>query len=178
VKIKRSKLRKIIREFVDSYRPKDTSTEDMSSTSAYDQLTNSERAAFVSAMGIAETAAGQVNESNLSEGTVTQFPADRVRNTHLESEDEDPVGQVYRIQPYGTDLEGDTSETDPEDLTSDEISMLQQILNNRSSIRSSIRRSTRAAEDTLDTMDDDFESYLQGLESDRGNLVDLFDEEN
>ncbi len=178
MKIKRSKLRKIIREFVDSYRPKDTSTEDMSSTSAYDQLTNSERAAFVSAMGIAETAAGQVNESNLSEGTVTQFPADRVRNTHLESEDEDPVGQVYRIQPYGTDLEGDTSETDPEDLTSDEISMLQQILNNRSSIRSSIRRSTRAAEDTLDTMDDDFESYLQGLESDRGNLVDLFDEEN
>jgi len=178
VKIKRSKLRKIIREFVDSYRPKDTSTEDMSSTSAYDQLTNSERAAFVSAMGIAETAAGQVNESNLSEGTVTQFPADRVRNTHLESEDEDPVGQVYRIQPYGTDLEGDTSESDPEDLTSDEISMLQQILNNRSSIRSSIRRSTRAAEDTLDTMDDDFESYLQGLESDRGNLVDLFDEEN
>ena len=150
----------------------------MSSTSAYDQLTNSERAAFVSAMGIAETAAGQVNESNLSEGTVTQFPADRVRNTHLESEDEDPVGQVYRIQPYGTDLEGDTSESDPEDLTSDEISMLQQILNNRSSIRSSIRRSTRAAEDTLDTMDDDFESYLQGLESDRGNLVDLFDEEN
>ena len=178
MKIKRSKLRKIIREFVDSYRPKDTSTEDMSSTSAYDQLTNSERAAFVSAMGIAETAAGQVNESNLSEGTVTRFPSDRVRNTHLESEDEDPVGQVYRIQPYGTDLEGDTSESDPEDLTSDEISMLQQILNNRSSIRSSIRRSTRAAEDTLGTMDDDFESYLQGLESDRGNLVDLFDEEN
>lgn len=173
MKIKRSKLRKIIREFVDSYRPKDTSTEDMSSTSAYDQLTNSERAAFVSAMGIAETAAGQVNESNLSEGTVTQFPADRVRNTHLESEDEDPVGQVYRIQPYGTDLEGDTSESDPEDLTSDEISMLQQILNNRSSIR----RSTRAADDTLDTMDKDFESYLQGLKSDRGNLVNLFDEE-
>ena len=54
MKIKRSKLRKIIREFVDTYRQQDTRTEDMSSTSAYDQLTNSERSAFISAMGIAE----------------------------------------------------------------------------------------------------------------------------
>jgi len=171
MKIKRSKLRKIIREFVDTYRPQDKS---MSNTSVYDQLTNSERSAFISAMGIAENASSPGSESDLSEGTVTQFPADRVRNAPLENEDEDPVGQVYRIQPYGTDLEGDTSESDPEDLTSDEISMLQQILNNRSSIR----RSTRVEDDTLDTMDDDFESYLQGLESDRGNLVDLFDEEH
>jgi len=168
MKIKRSKLRKIIREFVDTYRPQDKS---MSSTSVYDQLTNSERSAFISAMGIAENASSPGNESDLSEGTVTQFPADRVRNTPLENEDEDPVGQVYRIQPYGTDLEGDTSESDPEDLTSDEISMLQQILDNRSELR----RRARAEDDTLDTMDDDFESYLQGLES--GKLVDLFDEE-
>jgi len=174
MKIKRSKLRKIIREFVDMYRQQDTRTEDMSSTSAYDQLTNSERSAFISAMGIAENAASQGSESDLSEGTVTQFPTDRVRNTPLESEDEDLVGQVYRMHPYRTDLEGDTSESDPEDLTSIEISMLQQILDNRSELR----RRARAEDDTLDTMDDDFESYLQGLESDRGNLVDIFDEED
>jgi hypothetical protein len=162
MKIKRSKLRKIIREFVDSYRPKDTSTEDMSSTSAYDQLTNSERAAFVSAMGIAETAAGQVNESNLSEGTVTQFPSDRVRPS-VENEDEDPVGQVYKFQPYGTDLEGDDTESDPTDLSQQEVDVLSSMMSN-------------VPEDDISrSQDDDFESYLQGLES--GKLVDLFDEE-
>tara|TARA_R110000823_G_scaffold276658_1_gene395221 strand:+ start:15 stop:533 length:519 start_codon:yes stop_codon:yes gene_type:complete len=172
MKIKRSKLRKIIREFVDTYRQQDTRTEDMSSTSAYDQLTNSERSAFISAMGIAENAASQGSESDLSEGTVTQFPTGRVRNIPLENEDEDLVGQVYKFQPYDADLEGDVTESDPEDLTSDEIQILQQSLNNRSSIR----RRTRAEDDTLDALDDDFESYLRAI--DQGNLVDIFDEED
>ena len=95
-----------------------------------------------------------------------------MRNIPLENEDEDLVGQVYKFQPYDADLEGDVTESDPEDLTSDEIQILQQSLNNRSSIR----RRTRAEDDTLDALGDDFESYLRA--TDQGNLVDIFDEED
>ena len=157
MKIKRSKLRKIIREFVDTY--KDSYRPSLAKPSVYEQLSNSERNAFIQAMGVGSKASGG---EKLEEGTVTQFPSGRVRPP-TENEDEDPVGQVYKFQPYGTDLEGDDTESDPTDLSQQEVDVLSSMMSNV------------PEDDTSRSQDDDFEAYLQGLES--GKLVDLFDEE-
>ena len=157
MKIKRSKLRKIIREFVDTY--KDSYRPSLTKPSVYEQLSNSERNAFIQAMGVVSKVSGG---EKLDEGTVTRFPSDRVRPP-TESEDEDPVGQIYKFQPYGTDLEGDDTESDPTDLSQQEVDVLSSMMSN-------------VPEDDISrSQDDDFEAYLKGLES--GKLVDLFDEE-
>ena len=110
-------------------------------------------------MGVVSKASG--NEK-LEEGTVTRFPSDRVRPS-IENEDEDPVGQIYKFQPYGSDLEGDDTESDPTDLSQQEVDVLSSMMSN-------------VPEDDISrSQDDDFEAYLQGLES--GKLVDLFGEE-
>jgi hypothetical protein len=85
MKIKRSKLRKIIREFVDTY--KDSYRPSLAKPSVYEQLSNSERNAFIQAMGVVSKVSGG---EKLDEGTVTRFPSGRVRPP--ENEDEDPVG--------------------------------------------------------------------------------------
>jgi len=157
MKIKRSKLRNIIKEFVDTY--KDSYRPSLAKPSVYEQLSNSERNAFIQAMGVVSKASGT---EKLDEGTVTRFPSDRVRPP-VENEDEDPVGQVYKFQPYGTDLEGDDTESDPTDLNQREVDVLSSMMSNI------------PEDDISRSQDDDFEAYLSGLET--GKLVDLFDEE-
>ena len=77
MKISRKKLRKIINEFLDTTRPMVDQPipdlKDLTSTSVYDQLTNSERAAFVSAMGIAGDAGITGTSQELNEGDVISF---------------------------------------------------------------------------------------------------------
>ena len=86
MKIKRSKLRKVIREFVDTY--KDSYRPSLAKPSVYEELSNSERNAFIQAMGVVSKASGG---EKLDEGTVTRFPSDRMRPS-IENEDGDPVG--------------------------------------------------------------------------------------
>jgi len=77
MKINRRQLRKIINEFLDTSRPMIDQPipdlKDLSNTSVYDQLTNSERAAFVSAMGIAGDAGVPGTSQELNEGDVLSF---------------------------------------------------------------------------------------------------------
>lgn len=77
MKISRKKLRKIINEFLDTTRPMVDQPipdlKDLTSTSVYEQLTNSERAAFVSAMGIAGDAGITGTSQELNEGDVISF---------------------------------------------------------------------------------------------------------
>ena len=92
MKISRKKLRKIINEFLDTSRPivdqpiPDLS--DLTTTSVYNQLTNSERAAFISAMGIAGDAGIPGTSQELNEGEVIQFPRRRPQ------EEEDLDGDI------------------------------------------------------------------------------------
>lgn len=78
MKISRKRLRKIINEFLDTSRPMIDQPipdlKDLTNTSVYDQLTNSERAAFVSAMGIAGDAGIPGTSQDLSEGSVIKGP--------------------------------------------------------------------------------------------------------
>jgi len=94
MKISRKKLRKIINEFLDTSRPMvDQSIpnlEDLTNTSVYDQLTNSERAAFISAM---EIAGGKSLNQNLNEGSVVKGPWRDFEEDDFE-EDHDPDGDV------------------------------------------------------------------------------------
>ena len=124
MKITRRHLRKTIKEFLDtSYQPSSEvipSIEDMAANaSVFDQVSNSERAAFISAMGIAEKSHENMS---LNEGDVIKFPTVDLASSEMpepwrsaryvsphEDEDEDPVGPVYTIQPHGTDLPGDTA---------------------------------------------------------------------
>ena len=161
MKIKRSKLRKVIREFVDTY--KDSYRPSLAKPSVYEQLSNSERNAFIQAMGVVSKASG---EEKLEEGTVTRFPSDRVRSS-IENEDEDPVGQIYKFQPYGTDLEGDDTESDPTDLSSEEFDAM------LAAMESPV--SGDSDEDWIYDLEGEMEAKMQGLES--GKLVDLFDKE-
>ena len=77
MKISRKRLRKIINEFLDTSRPMIDQPipdlKDLSNTSVYDQLTNSERAAFVSAMGIAGDSGIPGTSQELNEGDVISF---------------------------------------------------------------------------------------------------------
>jgi hypothetical protein len=169
MKIKRSKLRKIIREFVDTY--KDSYRPSLAKPSVYEQLSNSERNAFIQAMGVVSKVSGG---EKLDEGTVTRFPSGRVRPP--ENEDEDPVGppggEVVRFMPYETDLPGDTShlEADEEDMTSREIEMLRKILSQKRDI-SQRARSTDASSSIEDEIADLVDAY------ELGNLSDLFADE-
>tara|TARA_A100001011_G_C14194601_1_gene792897 strand:+ start:461 stop:952 length:492 start_codon:yes stop_codon:yes gene_type:complete len=162
MKITRKRLRKTIKEFLDtSYRPA------VEAPSVFDQVSNSERAAFIAAMGVVEKS--QENTS-LNEGDVIKFPP-RVSDSSYEDENEDPVGQVYTIQPHGTDLPGDTAhlEADEEDMTPREIEMLRQIMGQRRSLSQRTR-----ADDVQD-----MEAEIADLEDAYmlGNLADLFDDE-
>ena len=168
MKIKRSKLRKIIREFVDTY--KDSYRPSLAKPSVYEQLSNSERNAFIQAMGVVSKASGG---EKLDEGTVTRFPFDRVRSS--ENEDEDPVGfpgdKVVNFMPYKTDLPGDRSidvtESDPTDLSADELDAM------LAAMESPV--SGDSDEDWIYDLEGEMEAKMQGLES--GKLVDLFDKE-
>jgi len=77
MKISRKRLRKIINEFLDTSRPMIDQPipdlKDLSDTSVYDQLTNSERAAFISAMGVAGDAGVPGTNQELNEGDVLSF---------------------------------------------------------------------------------------------------------
>lgn len=77
MKINRRQLRKIINEFLDTSRPMIDQPipdlKDLSNTSVYDQLTNSERAAFVSAMGVAGDAGVPGTSQELNEGDMIPF---------------------------------------------------------------------------------------------------------
>lgn len=78
MKISRKRLRKIINEFLDASRPMVDQPipdlKDLTATSVYDQLTNSERAAFVSAMRIAGDAGIPGTSQELNEGPVIRGP--------------------------------------------------------------------------------------------------------
>ena len=172
MKIKRSKLRNVIKEFLNTYKPDDSSIpklDDMTDASVYDQVSNSERAAFVASMGIAEKAHA---DPSLKEGTTIPFPRNRA-SKKLDAERDE--GEIFRFQPYNSGLPGDITnveESDPEDLSFEEIEMLRNILNTRRNVQTDVR-----TEDSMPSdLDDDFEAYLQGMES--GNLVDLFEEED
>ena len=71
MKVTRRQLKNIIKEFLDTSAKPTTQA-----TSTYDQATNSERAAFISAMGIAEKASKKGKVDALQEGTVYSFPGD------------------------------------------------------------------------------------------------------
>ena len=92
MKISRKRLRKIINEFLDTSRPMIDQPipdfRDLTTTSVYSQLTNSERAAFISAMGIAGDAGIPGTSQELNEGEVIQFPRSRSQ------EEEDLDGDI------------------------------------------------------------------------------------
>jgi len=104
MKISRKKLRKIINEFLDTSRPISDqpipNLEDLTKTSVYDQLTNSERSAFISAM---EIAGGKNLNQNLSEGSVIKGPWTGFEEYDFE-EDYDPDGDVTRAELEDADL--------------------------------------------------------------------------
>ena len=110
-----------------------------------------------------------VSAIKIAEGKKLDFPMHRIRKTRLNNQDSEKIGQLRKLRPHDIDYdaEGDGYGAD---LTDDELRLLQKVLNDRSAIR----RSTRAADDTLDSLDPDFEEYLQGLESGEDNLVDIF----
>ena len=93
MKVTRRQLKNIIKEFLDTSAKPTTQA-----TSTYDQATNSERAAFISAMGIAEKASKKGKVDALQEGTVYSFPG--------------AFGPATKPQTQ-TDLDGDLT---PEEL--------------------------------------------------------------
>lgn len=128
---------------------------------------NAERAALLAS----KNAATNVVDEKLNEGTVTKFPTDRVRPSQVEDEDQDPVGTTYTIQPYGTDLPGDTRlEADEEDMTSKEIKMLRQIIGKRKQTSQQTRASD--VQDIEDEIEDLADAFMMG------NLADLFADED
>jgi hypothetical protein len=165
MKMSRKNLKRVINEFLDTSRQAQATQDN---ATVYNQVSNSERAAFIAAMNVA---AGAKNES-LEEGTVTRFPSDRVRSSQIEDEGQDPVGPVYTIQPYGTDLEGDTAslEADDEDMTAREIAMLRNAMRKRKEITQSARASD--VYDIEDEIADMADAYSLG------NLTDLFADED
>jgi len=96
VKISRKQLRKIINEFLDTSRPMADqpipNLKDLTGTSVYDQLTNSERAAFISAMGIAGDAGIPGTSQELNEGPIIKGPWGPP--TEDFDDDHDPDGDV------------------------------------------------------------------------------------
>lgn len=162
MKITRRKLKKIMSELLD------TSSQTSARPTAYNQASNSERAAFIASMNIA----GESKDEKLEEGTVTRFPSNRARPSQVEDEGQDPVGPAYTIQPYGTDLAGDTAslETDEEDMTASEIEMLRQIMGKRKEV------SKQARSSDVQDMEDDIEDLANAFMM--GNMADLFADED
>ena len=187
MKISRRNLRKTIKEFLDtSYRPSSETIQDVetlqSKPTVFDQVSNSERAAFIAAMGIAEKS---YESMTLNEGDVIKFPTVDLASGEMpepwgsaryvsphEDEDQDPVGPVYTIQPHGTDLPGDTAhlEADEEDMTPREIEMLRQIMGQRRSL------SQRTRADDVQDMENEIEDLADAYML--GNLTDLFADED
>lgn len=163
MKVTRRQLKNIIKEFLDiNVKP---ATQE---TSAYEQATNSERAAFISAMGIAEKASkkGKI-DSTLSEGPMIPF---RPRNSSSMSM---APGEEAEILDFPVeDMDGDITpeELDDYDLDEDPLEIFKSQVANA---KASSRVPPMSAEEEED-LDDDFESYLQGLES--GEVVEFPDE--
>jgi len=111
MKVTRRQLKSIIREFLDtSVRP--TAQE----TSVYDQATNSERAAFISAMGIAEKASKKGKVDALQEGPVIPF---RPRSSGPMLMD--PASQSGEVVDFPVeDEDGDITPQDLDDYDLDE----------------------------------------------------------
>jgi len=109
MKVTRRQLKSIIREFLDtSVRPT------AQKTSAYDQATNSERAAFISAMGIAEKASEKGKVDALQEAKFYQFPTKKdpldifkqqVADANASQEVVDPDGDLTPAEIGEYDLE-------------------------------------------------------------------------
>ena len=106
MKINRKQLRKIINEFLDTSRPMTDqpipNLKDLTGTSVYDQLTNSERAAFVSAMGIAGDAGIPGTSQELNEGPIIKGPWGPP--TEDFDDDHDPDGDVTDSELKGAGL--------------------------------------------------------------------------
>ena len=163
MKVTRRQLKSIIREFLDtSVRPT------AQKTSAYDQATNSERAAFISAMGIAEKASKKGKVDALQEGPVIPF---RPRSSGPMLMD--PASQSGEVVDFPVeDGDGDITPQDLDDYDLDEDPLevfKQQVANAKASSR--VPPMTPKEEKDLDA---DFESYLKGLES--GEVVEFPDE--
>jgi hypothetical protein len=163
MKVTRRQLKSIIREFLDtSVRPT------AQKTSVYDQATNSERAAFISAMGIAEKASKKGNVDALQEGPAIPFiprPSGPISMG--------PAAQSGEVVDFPVeDEDGDITPQDLDDYDLDEDPLevfKQQVANAKASSR--VPPVTPEEEEDLD---DDFESYLRGLES--GQVVEFPDE--
>lgn len=121
MKISRKRLRKIINEFLDTSRPvidqPIPDLEDLTSTSVYDQLTNSERAAFISAM---EIAGGKSLNQNLNEGSIVKGPQRWFEEDDFE-EDHDSDGDVTSAELESADLIDDREHEEDEIATAIEM---------------------------------------------------------
>lgn len=167
MKVTRRQLKNIIREFLD-VGAKKTATR----PSVYDQASNSERAAFISAMGIAEKASKSKKIDALNEGPVLPF---RQKPGVGVTPGEEMSGEVVDF-PYDEDVEDFDGDITPEDLDTfglDKTSPLdvfkKQIAN--ASKASKVPPMTPEEEEELD---DDFGEYLDAVES--GKVVEFPDE--
>jgi len=114
MKVTRRQLKSIIREFLDtSVRPT------AQKTSAYDQATNSERAAFISAMGIADKASEKGKVDALQEAKFYQFPTKKdpldifkqqVADANASQEVVDPDGDLSPAEIDEYDLEDEVED--------------------------------------------------------------------
>ena len=159
MKVTRRQLKNIIKEFLDTSAKPTTQA-----TSTYDQATNSERAAFISAMGIAEKASKKGKVDALQEGPMIPFRP-RPASTMTMSPDEE--GQVIDFPIEDEDGDITPEELSDYDLDEDPLEIFKaQVANAKQ--KSSVPPMTPEEEEDLD---DDFEAYLRGLES--GKVVDL-----
>jgi hypothetical protein len=164
MKVTRRQLKNIIKEFLDVSAKPATQT-----TSAYDQATNAERAAFISAMGIAEKASkkGKI-DNTLSEGPMIPF---RPRATNAMTMNPEEEAEIFDFP--AEDMDGDITpeEMDTYDLDEDHLETFKSQVANAKNKSLVPPMSTEEEED----LDDEFESYLQGLES--GAVEDLYPNE-
>jgi hypothetical protein len=154
MKVTRRQLKNIIKEFLDtSIKPA------AQATSAYDQATNSERAAFISAMGIAEKASkkGKI-DNTLSEGPMIPFKPRSSSSMAMKP------GEEAEILDFPVeDMDGDITpeELNTYDLEEDPLEVFKSQVANA---KGSSRVPPMSPEEEAD-LDDEFESYLQDLES-------------
>jgi hypothetical protein len=159
MKVTRRQLKNIIKEFLDTSAKPTTQA-----TSTYDQATNSERAAFISAMGIAEKASKKGKVDALQEGPMIPF---RPRSASTMTMRPDEEGQVIDFPIEDEDGDITPEELSDYDLDEDPLEIFKaQVANAKQ--KSPVPPMTPEEEEDLD---DDFEAYLRGLES--GKVVDL-----
>ena len=160
MKVTRRQLKNIIKEFLDtSVKPT------IQQTSSYDQATNSERAAFISAMGIAERASkkGKMGGA-LSEGPMIPF---RPKNNNSMAMEPGEEAEILGFPSQ--DMDGDITpeEINQYDLEEDPLEIFKAQVANA---KNSSHVPPMTPEEEMD-LDDEFEDYLQALES--GSVVEF-----